>query len=156
MNYWMMLVLSVLATICGTDNRVAIEDFGQANQDWLQAFLPLPNGMPSHDTVGRCWRAWMPSSLKPAFWTGYSRTVDLYSDQGQLVTIAGKSVRHSRDAHQGQSSLHLEDPPRVYRNLFALPTVMGYESSFNAPPVLPFLSVDGLSGRVPRWPQCGF
>ena len=53
MNYWMMLVLSVLATICGTDNRVAIEDFGQANQDWLQAFLPLPNGMPSHDTVER-------------------------------------------------------------------------------------------------------
>ncbi len=53
MHYGMMLVLSVLATICGADNRVAIEDLGQAHQDWLQTFLPLSNGVPSHDTVGR-------------------------------------------------------------------------------------------------------
>ena len=105
MNYSMMLVLSVLATICGADNMVAIADFGQANQKWLQAFLPLPNGIPSHDTLGRVLARLDAVPCEAGFldWVQSAFTLT----QGQLVAIDGKSVRHSRDARQGQSPLPL-------------------------------------------------
>ena len=48
-----LLVLCVLATICGADSMVAIEELGKAQQTWLRTFLALPPGIPSHDTVGR-------------------------------------------------------------------------------------------------------
>ena len=48
-----ILVLSVPAVICGADSFVAIGLFGQLNEEWLHTFLALPNGIPSHDTLGR-------------------------------------------------------------------------------------------------------
>ncbi len=48
-----ILVLSVLAVICGADSFVAIALFGQRNEAWLRTFLELPHGIPSHDTRGR-------------------------------------------------------------------------------------------------------
>ena len=30
-----------------------VELFGKSKRDWLEAFLELPNGIPSHDTFGR-------------------------------------------------------------------------------------------------------
>ena len=46
-------ILSILAVICGADGFVQIEDFGKAKEDWLGKVLDLPNGIPSHDTIGR-------------------------------------------------------------------------------------------------------
>ena len=36
---------------------VVFDDLGQANQEGLQTFLPLPHGGSFHDTEGRMW-AW--------------------------------------------------------------------------------------------------
>ena len=47
-----ILVLSVLAVICGADIFVAIALFGQLHEEWLRTFLDLPHGIPSHDTLG--------------------------------------------------------------------------------------------------------
>ncbi len=35
--------------ICGADNWVAMEQYGNSKQEWLKQFLELPNGIPSHD-----------------------------------------------------------------------------------------------------------
>ncbi|MBD2771980.1 transposase family protein [Iningainema tapete] len=32
---------------------MAIEPYGKAKQEWLEKFLDLPNGIPSHDTFAR-------------------------------------------------------------------------------------------------------
>ena len=47
-----MLVIMILAVICGAENWVDVEEFGQAKLSWLSRFLTLPNGVPSHDTFG--------------------------------------------------------------------------------------------------------
>ncbi len=44
--------IAILATLCGADNMVAVETYGQEKQDWLATFLELPHGIPSHDTFG--------------------------------------------------------------------------------------------------------
>ena len=48
-----ILVITILATICGADTWIEIHEFGVSKYDWLKTFLELPNGIPSHDTFGR-------------------------------------------------------------------------------------------------------
>src|SRR5215207_9007940 len=48
-----VLVLSLCAVICGANSFVGIEYFAKAREPWLRTFLDLPNGVPSHDTLGR-------------------------------------------------------------------------------------------------------
>ena len=48
-----ILVITLLAMICGADNWVDIVLFGECKKTWLETFLDLPNGIPSHDTFGR-------------------------------------------------------------------------------------------------------
>jgi predicted transposase YbfD/YdcC len=66
-----ILVIALAATIAGADSWDEVERFGIAKRDWLQGFLALPNGIPSHDTFyrvfarldpqkfGACVAAWM-------------------------------------------------------------------------------------------------
>jgi len=48
-----ILVIAICAVICGADDWVEVELFGQAKEVWLRTILELPNGIPSHDTFGR-------------------------------------------------------------------------------------------------------
>ena len=48
-----MLVLTACAMVCGVDDFVGIEAWGNERIDWLRRFLRLANGIPSHDTLGR-------------------------------------------------------------------------------------------------------
>jgi predicted transposase YbfD/YdcC len=48
-----ILGVTLCAVICGADTFEEIERFGQARLDALRQFLPLPNGIPSHDTFNR-------------------------------------------------------------------------------------------------------
>ena len=48
-----MRVLVVCAMVCGLDDFVGIEAWGNERIDWLRRFLKLENGIPSHDALGR-------------------------------------------------------------------------------------------------------
>ena len=48
-----ILFLAVCAMLAGANDFVAMEKFGHAKRAWLEKFLELPNGIPSHDTIGR-------------------------------------------------------------------------------------------------------
>lgn len=48
-----ILILSVLAIICGAESYDSIELFGRLHHKRLKKFLKLPNGIPSHDTINR-------------------------------------------------------------------------------------------------------
>jgi hypothetical protein len=46
-----ILLISIVATIAGADDWQCIEDFAAAKADWFRKFIPLANGVPSHDTI---------------------------------------------------------------------------------------------------------
>ena len=48
-----LFTIVICAVVAGADNWVAIETFAKAREDWFGGLLPLPNGVPSHDTTQR-------------------------------------------------------------------------------------------------------
>jgi predicted transposase YbfD/YdcC len=88
-----ILVLSLLAVLCGADTFVEIERYGEAKQEWLSTFLDLSNGVPSHDTIGRVFALLSTVQLIQAFqrWTEALAT----ASRGKLVAIDGKTLRRS-------------------------------------------------------------
>jgi len=47
-----IIILTICAVTCGADDRVAVAEYGRQKRKWLRTFLDLPNGIPSHDTLG--------------------------------------------------------------------------------------------------------
>ena len=48
-----IIVIAILAMICGAEHFTEMEEFGIAKKEWLKTFLELKNGIPSHDTFAR-------------------------------------------------------------------------------------------------------
>lgn len=88
-----VLVLSLLAIICGADSFVAIELYGECQEEFLKTFLDLPNGIPSHDTIGRIFSVLSPSALRAAFRGWIASLVEV--TDGEVVAIDGKTLRRS-------------------------------------------------------------
>jgi predicted transposase YbfD/YdcC len=88
-----ILVLSVLAVICGADSFVEIEEYGELKQEWLSTFLDLSNGIPSHDTIGRVLALLSTTQLTQAFQRWTRAMAEL--SRSKLVAIDGKTLRRS-------------------------------------------------------------
>ncbi len=68
-----IVVIAILAVICGADHWTEMEEFGHAKEKWLRTFLKLPNGIPSHDTFGEVFAAISPEAFERCFQSGLRR-----------------------------------------------------------------------------------
>ena len=46
-----IILIAILAVMCGEDDWTDVQDWADFNLDWLKTFLDLPHGIPSHDTL---------------------------------------------------------------------------------------------------------
>lgn len=100
-----ILIIAILATICGADGWVEIERFAVAKEDWLRTFLELPHGVPSHDTLGRVFALLNPQSFESCFTAWINElTIDL---KKEIIALDGKTLRGSGNKRQGETALHL-------------------------------------------------
>jgi predicted transposase YbfD/YdcC len=88
-----ILVISLLAVICGADSIVDIENYAKSRKQWLETFLDMPGGVPSHDTIGRLFAALNPTTLGQAFqrWTAAMAS----ASKEKLIAIDGKTLRRA-------------------------------------------------------------
>lgn len=100
-----ILTLSICATICGADGFVAIEEFGHAKEDWLRRFLDLPNGIPSHDTIGRVFALIETEEFERCF-INWMQSVFAATD-GEVIPFDGKRLRRSYDRASNKAALHM-------------------------------------------------
>jgi len=99
-----MVIIAVCATIANADDWQGIVTFAQAKADWLEQWLDLPNGIPSHDTFERVFGKLDMAAFESRF---IAWTQDVFKlTTGQVVAIDGKTVRGSggKRAHE---KLHL-------------------------------------------------
>jgi predicted transposase YbfD/YdcC len=100
-----LIAIAICAVIAGCDDWVEVAAYGRKKRAWLQTFLPLPHGIPSHDTFSRVFRLLEPRAFQRCF-TRWIAAVQA-ATAGKLVAIDGKTLRHSFDTAAGQSALHL-------------------------------------------------
>ena len=99
-----ILIITILGTICGAQNWVEIEQWGQTQKTWLSEFLELPHGIPSHDTFGRVFALLDPQSLHQAFVAWMSALAELGSE---IIALDGKAMRRSLDRADGKGPIHV-------------------------------------------------
>jgi predicted transposase YbfD/YdcC len=99
-----ILTMTILATICGAQNWVEIEQWGQAHHQWLAEFLDLTHGIPSHDTFGRVFALLEPTKLQQAFMAWMSALAKLAEE---VIALDGKTIRRSLDRADGKGAIHV-------------------------------------------------
>ena len=62
-----VVFIAVCALLCGANDIVGMEKFGKNKRAWLEKFLDLSNGVPSHDTFGRVIQALDPQQFLQCF-----------------------------------------------------------------------------------------
>ena len=102
-----ILVIAVCAVIGEAESFEDIALYGRCKRDWLQRFLELPGGIPSHDTFRRVLMLIDPDCFERCF-LGWVRAV-FQPDAAapRQIAIDGKAVRRSFDRKHGCSPLHL-------------------------------------------------
>ena len=80
-------------------------EFGRSKQAWFRTFLDLPNGIPSHDTFWRVFRALDPDHFQTCFLNWIRATSPLI--KGQVVAIDGKQLRRSHDKRLDRSAIYM-------------------------------------------------
>ena len=100
-----ILCIALCAILSGMDDWESVAEFARAKVDWLRQFLPLTNGIPSHDTFGRVFSLIDSEAFESAFfeWVAQAR---IGSEGIQQLAIDGKAVRRSHCGKAGRA-LHL-------------------------------------------------
>ena len=100
-----IVMITICAVICGADNWVDIENYGHAKIEWLQQFLELPHGIPSHDTFMRVFARLKPEQLQQCFLNWIQAVSQI--TKGQVIAIDGKSLRSADKRGQNRGAIHM-------------------------------------------------
>lgn len=95
-----ILLISVLAVICGADTWKDIETFAISKEEFLKTFLELPNGIPKLDTYRRVFAAIDSQCFENCFIEWVNSFTSL--NDKEVVAIDGKTIRGAKS--QGKKS----------------------------------------------------
>lgn len=104
-----ILFLCVAGTVAGCEGPSDIADFAREKLAWCRRFVPLKNGVPSHDTIGRVIGLLKPEQFQRAFLDWVASFVDTAGERDgpRFVPIDGKTLRGSHGAKGRENPLHL-------------------------------------------------
>jgi predicted transposase YbfD/YdcC len=97
--------IALCAVICGAENWVDVELYGNSKIAWLTTFLELPHGIPSHDTFGRVFGKIDAQEFQKVFFEWVIAVNDLI--EGQIINIDGKCLRGSDDKGIGKRAIYM-------------------------------------------------
>jgi predicted transposase YbfD/YdcC len=100
-----ILAISICAVISGADTWREVALFARRRQEWFQRFLPLPNGIPSRQTIERLFDRLDPAVLQRCLLEWLH---DVSGATGiRHIAIDGKTLRHSGGGASPLRCLHL-------------------------------------------------
>lgn len=100
-----IIIIAICAIICGADDWVEVELFGNAKLAWLKTFLELPNGIPSHDTFGRVFARLNAEQFQQCFLAWIQAVSEV--TRGQVIAIDGKVLRGSCNRLLGKAGIDM-------------------------------------------------
>jgi len=100
-----IIFIALCAVVSGANDCVAMEKFAKNKRAWLEKYLPLPNGTPSHDTFSRVFAAVDGRKFVECFLKWVEGLQE--STQGKVVAIDGKTARATLDRAKDKNPLHV-------------------------------------------------
>ena len=91
-----IIMLTICAVLSGCNEWNEIEDYGNQKLEWLKTFIPLKNGVPSHDTINRLFTHLDPKCVQKCFLEWVNQACELSG--GKIINIDGKSICNSGDS----------------------------------------------------------
>lgn len=100
-----IVFIAIVASIAGADDWVCMQIFAEDHVDWFRKYIPLTNGVPSHDTIERVFKQIDPKIFMKCFmeWT---QIVANIIKRG-IVAIDGKTMCGTFDSATGKKALHI-------------------------------------------------
>jgi predicted transposase YbfD/YdcC len=99
-----VLMIALCAVLSGGRTAVDMAVFAEAKQEFLRKFLPLTNGVPSHDTFSRLLKQIDPNQFRACF----QKFVARFDEScGGVIAIDGKTLHRTSDLHGTRSVLHM-------------------------------------------------
>lgn len=99
-----IIFITICGTLCGADNWVAIEAFGNAQMTWLSRYLNMENGVPSHDTLGDTFATINPEQFGQGFLNWMQAVCAVVAG---VIAIDGKKLRRSHNKRLGKEAIHM-------------------------------------------------
>ena len=99
-----LIFITICGTLCGADNWVAIEAFGNAQVEWLSQYLNMERGVPSHDTLGDTFAMIDPNQFGQGFLNWMQAVCEVVTG---VIAIDGKKLRRSHDKRLGKEAIHM-------------------------------------------------
>jgi predicted transposase YbfD/YdcC len=100
-----VLGIAIMAVLCGCEGWAAVEAWGLLNADWLETFMDLPNGIPSHDTFDRVFGLLDPLAFEKCFMQWTAALVS--NAKGLFIAVDGKTLRRSWKRAWSKTPVHL-------------------------------------------------
>jgi predicted transposase YbfD/YdcC len=100
-----IIFIALCAVVSGANDCVAIDKFGKSKRVWLEQFLTLPHGTPSHDTFSRVFAALDGRAFLDGFLI-WVQSLQVATD-GKVVAIDGKTARATLDRAKSKNPLHV-------------------------------------------------
>lgn len=138
-----IIFITIAAVICGAESWNEIELYGKLKESWLRQYLPLANGIPSHDTFNRFYSSLDPLQLEKCF-TNWVKDVSQITE-GEIISIDGKSIRGS--SKNKKSMVHMVSA-WAHQNHMVLGQVKTSEKSNEITAIPKLLEVLAIKGCI--------
>jgi predicted transposase YbfD/YdcC len=137
------LVIGILAIVCGADDFVAIAEFGRRRRKFLEQFLDLSAGIPSHDRFNAIFAAIKPHEFEKCLFSWITALHEL--TEGQIIAIDGKTLRRSYDKARNKQAIHMVSAWATANHISLGQTVVDEKSNeiTAIPKLLEMLEVSG-------------
>jgi predicted transposase YbfD/YdcC len=101
-----VVVIALMAMVCGCDDAEAMQVWAEANLQWLDTILELPHGPPTQDVFLAVFGALDPQAFGSVFLSWMELLRMRLNVRGKHIAIDGKTSRRSFDTAQGRLAIH--------------------------------------------------
>lgn len=140
-----IVVMTLAAVISGADDFVAIARWCRKNTAWLERYLDLSAGIPSHDRFNAIFAAMNTHEFEKCLLSWITSLHEITA--GQVVAIDGKTLRRSYDAASSKSAIHMVSAWAT-KNHISLGQVVVDEKSNEITAIPKLLDVIDVSGGM--------
>ena len=141
-----VIVIALSAVIAGAESFYEIESFGHTKRAWLEQFLELKNGIPSHDTFNRVFSLLDPAHFQACALDWVRAVIGSGLSAEDVLAIDGKQLRGSAQAEL--RAVHMLNVWSHQHGLCLTSAAVDGKSNeiTSVPSILDTLSLLGLAG----------